>query len=269
MCENRNLKKMLQAIENGQIKLSEFRFLEPISIAHLAMATKQNPKIIDTNHCSGPVATFLSRLNFFNFVNLPDPFGNNRYSGNNLNTIEINLANHANENVFEQVRDILTNESEENKETIERLLSELITNVEMYADGNGVVVGQVIDRVLQLSIVDTGPGITRHLKENLPEMSDKDDDYILKESLKKGVTSGRGRGYGLWQTSEVLIRNNGSLIIRTGNQVLNGLTVNCIRTNFTWIGTSIDLRYNLDRAVNFDEILALQNANEVSNEFGF
>lgn len=269
MSKKGTIQNILQDIKNGQVKLSEYEFLYPVSIAHLAMVSKQNPSLIDTHHCFGNAATFLSRLNFYNFVGIKDPFENSKYYGGNVNTIEVNPANNANQKVFDQVKEILKHEDQKTIFTIDRLLSELITNVEMHANYDGIVVGQVIQRTLHLAIVDRGPGITNHLKEKLPEMADKTDDYVLKQSLKKGVTSGGGKGYGLWQTFEVLARNQGTFIIRTGNQVLDGLTATCHNTNFTWIGTSIDLRYNLDRAVNFDEILALQNSNEVSNEFGF
>tara|TARA_Y100000590_G_scaffold470669_1_gene667617 strand:+ start:12099 stop:12902 length:804 start_codon:yes stop_codon:yes gene_type:complete len=267
MRENPVLNDILQSISLGKVELSRFTFLEPISIAHLSVASKQNNSIIDHSENRGNAATFLSRLNFFDYIEIPDIHGQNIYSSNNLNTIEVNEASNCNETVYERIQMILANSPQKNEETIDRLVAELITNIEMYAE-YGVVVGQVISRVLHLAFVDRGPGIATHLKKSNSKYSSFSDGSLILESLKKGVTSGQGKGFGLWQTHEVLSRNNGLLKIRSGNQIVDCLTGKCYKAEYPWFGTSIELRYNLDNPVCFNEILGNQN-NEVGNEFGF
>lgn len=262
------LKDIHVSIASGSINLSRYTFLEPISIGYLAIACKENNFLVNQKECSGNAASFLSRLNFYNYVGLNDPFGQSKYAGNNRNTLEINEANNSNNQVYDKVNDILSSETTENIQTVERLLSELITNVEMYAE-YGVVVGQVINRVFHLVVVDKGPGIATHLKSKLSQYANMSNQDIILESLKKGVTSGRGRGFGLWQTHEVLKRNQGILIIRSENQIVDCISGNCYVADSPWVGTSIELRYNLDKPVDFDDILGIQNLGGVSDEFGF
>lgn len=150
---------------------------------------------------------------------------------------------------------------------MERLLAELVGNTESYSQF-GVVTGQVIARTLHLCIVDKGPGIAQHLRDNCPQYQSLTDSEAIFESLKKGVTSGRGMGYGLWQTFEVLKRNQGIFIIRSGNQIIDALSGKSYTTALTWFGTSIELRYNLDNRVNFEEIITLQDNNGVEDDFG-
>lgn len=268
MNENSKLQDIKDSIALGSINLSSYSFLEPICIAHLAIACKINNSLINQAECSGDAASFLSRLNFYDYVGLSDPFGQNSYIGNNKNTLEINEANNANSQVYDKVNDILSNEPTKNISTIERLLSELITNVDVYADF-GVVVGQVISRVLHLAIVDTGPGIASDLKAKVPAYINMSNKDVILESLKKGVTSGQGKGFGLWQTNEVLKRNNGILLIRSEDQIINVVSRDYCTTSNLWNGTSIELRYDLDTPVDFNDILDIQNQNGVNDEFGF
>jgi hypothetical protein len=263
----RNL-KILKDIDSGLVKLDGYKFLEPIAIAHLAVSCKERNSLVDLNHCLGPAASFLSRLNFYDYVGLVDNFGCGIYAGNNKETIEVNDASNANDAVFDKVKVILAGESPDSLETIDRLLSELITNVEMYARF-GVVVGQVINGDLHLAVVDRGPGIVTHLKASNSKFASMSDADVLKASLEKGVTSGRGMGFGLWQTREVLRRNRGTLLIRTENHIVDGISGRYCTANHSWFGTSIDIRYSLNRPVNFGKILILQNSIGVSNEFGF
>lgn len=267
MKENPILQEIKEGINSGSISLNRYTFLEPISIAHLAVATKEDNRIINLPDCTGNAASFLSRLNFFDYVGIPDPIGNNIYTGNNKNTIEVNDANNSNNAVFDKVKEILINEPSENVDTIDRLLAELITNVEMYASF-GVVVGQVINRVLHLAIVDRGPGIATQLRTASQYSHLTELDAIL-ESLKKDVTSGRGRGFGLWQTYEVISRNQGSLLVRTENHIVDGVNKVGYPAITPWLGTSIELRYNLDKPVDFGDILALQNPSGATYDFGF
>jgi len=267
MKENPILNDINISVANGVVDLSRYTFLEPISVGHLAIACKLNNSLIDISKCSGNAASFLSRMNFYEYIGIHDVFGSNQYVGNNQNTLEINDANNSNFEVFDRVNGILSGEPEKNITTIERLLAELVTNVEMYADF-GVVVGQVISRVLHLVVVDKGPGIVSHLR-GAGMFSGLTDDKVILESLKKGVTSGRGRGFGLWQTHEVLKKNGGVLLIRSENQLVDGVSNTCYNASSSWLGTSVELRYNLDKPVDFNEILGIQDANGVSNEFGF
>lgn len=265
--EQSSFSHLLAGVFAKNVKLSEFSFLDPIAIAHLAICCKEDSSILNMNECSGQVASFLSRLGFFNYIGMNDPIGNSIYAGNNVNTIEVSEANNSNSSLYDQMLELLKDESIESRETIERLVSELITNTEMYAI-HGVVVGQVIARTLHLAFVDFGPGIAKQLKTS-SEYSGLSDDEALVTALKKGVTSGQGKGFGLWQTQEVLKKNNGLLKIRTGNRVLDGLTGDFFLSHYIWLGTSVELRYNLDNPIDFSSLIVDQDSVGAADEFGF
>jgi len=72
--ENPTLNDIKISIANGPINLNRYTFLGPISIGHLAIACKIDDSLIDRTKCTSNAASFLSRLNFYNYVGPDDPF---------------------------------------------------------------------------------------------------------------------------------------------------------------------------------------------------
>lgn len=124
MKENPILQDIKGAILLGSVSLNRYTFLEPISIAHLAIAEKEDTNIINLTDCTGNAASFITRLNFFDYVGMVDPIGKNVFTGNNRNTIEVNDANNSNNAVYDKVKEILINEPPEDMQKGELFLHE-------------------------------------------------------------------------------------------------------------------------------------------------
>lgn len=245
------LTKRLVLVED-EINLSRYNFIKPNAIALLALKRKagkmrlKRNKAVDSN-----ALTFLSRINFYGFCGIKDPYD---YFGDNPKTIELCEAVHPkNEKVFDSLKTLITDKV--NRTTINLLLVELMNNAETHSQGETAVVGQVIQDRLHLCIADNGIGIRDSLRTN-PKYATIREAEALQLAIQKGVTRGTGKGFGLWSASEVLRRNKGTLLISSGQHELDVLKDEVVKTD-RWVGTSIEMVYNLSKPVDYTEVTGL------------
>jgi anti-sigma regulatory factor (Ser/Thr protein kinase)/ABC-type transporter Mla MlaB component len=111
--------------------------------------------------------------------------------------------------------------SEQAQATVRKLIWDLAQNVLAHAEiGGGVAAARVNlhDQTLELAVADRGIGIRESLaRSEVPNVSD--DVSALRAALQPGVTSepGTGKGMGLYLANRVLVKNEGTLMVRSGN----------------------------------------------------
>jgi hypothetical protein len=130
---------------------------------------------------------------------------------------------------------------------------ELLDNVLVHS---GKKVGTVVlhydekSTRVKILVVDDGVGVKTSLAEN-PDYKDVSEEDALKLCLQNSVTDGKGMGYGLFSTMQ-LIRNAGSVLqIHSGSHRLsfNGKDTSTIETEY-WQGTIVYFELHSDKVIN-------------------
>lgn len=126
------------------------------------------------------------------------------------------------------------------------VLSELFGNFYAHANDktNSIIVVRGNNQHIQISCADTGLGIIDTLK-TVDHYKTKDEEYVLRQAIKKGVTSKPGTfhmGQGLWLIDDIVSRNNGQLFIYTQSvNYINSHKKKNICSVPRWNGTIIDI----------------------------
>ena len=104
--------------------------------------------------------------------------------------------------------------------SVELCLNEITDNVLNHSlenSDNGVPHGFLMAQMhsgsgrVAITVFDDGVGIYRSLKRAIPSIRDSEEAITI--AVRKGVTSGNGRGNGLWILERIVIANGGSLEI--------------------------------------------------------
>ena len=131
------------------------------------------------------------------------------------------------------------------------VLSELFGNFYAHANDktNSIIVVRGNNQSVQITCADSGLGITETLRA-VDRYASKNEDYILQQALKKGVTSKpqtNHMGHGLWLIDDIVSKNNGILYIYTQSvNYINAHNKKKIRPVPKWKGTIIDIVLNID-----------------------
>jgi anti-sigma regulatory factor (Ser/Thr protein kinase) len=131
------------------------------------------------------------------------------------------------------------------------VLSELFGNFYAHANDmtNSIIVVRGNNKSVQITCADSGLGITETLR-TVDKYSTKNEDYILKQALKKGVTSKpqtNHMGHGLWLIDDIVSQNNGILYIYTQSiNYINAYNKKKLRPVPKWKGTIIDIVLNIE-----------------------
>ncbi len=246
-----------EAILKADISLSAYSFAHPLAMGLLAMRSKANRvNITDT---TGNVSTFLSRMAFYDYTGACDPHGVPRPERDQ--TIEIRRTSDL-DAVLTRLRRLLKGDS--SLRTIELILVELSGNVDLHAQAEGIILGQVIRGKLELAVVDSGVGIRQSLSAN-PKYGQIDEQSALRLCVQKGVTSGSGRGWGLWSAYEVLRQNQGEMTIGSGG-FRYVLSKNKVLPGPTWVGTYVELKYDLSKPVDYSQATGMAKGYKVKEE---
>mgnify|MGYP002625094491 CR=1 FL=1 len=131
------------------------------------------------------------------------------------------------------------------------ILSELFGNFYAHASDktNSIIVVRGNKRRVQITCADSGLGITETLR-TLDIYKTKPEEYILRQALKKGVTSKprtNHMGHGLWLIDDIVSKNNGILFIYTQSvNYTNAHNKKKVISVPKWKGTIIDIELNLE-----------------------
>lgn len=206
---------------------------------------------------------YASRVNFFRLLDVPyeESFVRRKASGK-----FIELFRFENSSMY-RLQDDLTmiihqmgNVALEVKQLMFYCLNEIMDNVLVHSGQDfGWVAAQVFParREIRLIICDNGIGVLTSLQSSgLKEFLSISEPQALEMSIQRGITSGKGLGFGLYATSQFITHNQGDMLLYSGNHCLelnrSGLA---IHGGATWPGTVVALRIRTDILVDYKAIM--------------
>ena len=206
---------------------------------------------------------YAGRVNFFRLLDVPyeERFVRRRASGR-----LIELLRFDNDSMYRLQDDLtmiihqLGNVALAVKQLVFYCLNEIMDNVLVHSgQGFGWVAAQVFSarHEIRLIICDTGVGVLSSLQSSgRQEFLDISEPQALEMSIQRGVTSGKGLGFGLYATSQFITRNQGDMLLYSGNHCLelnrSGIA---IHGGATWPGTVVALRIRTDIVVDYKAIM--------------
>jgi len=163
----------------------------------------------------------------------------------------------------EEINMILYQIKSISKEVLQLLfycLNEIMDNVINHATiGSGWVSAQYFPllKEIRLIICDNGIGIHDALTKNpQSKYQHLSEVEALKECIERGVTNGKGLGFGLFATAQFILKNKGHLLIYSGNyHLMNKTDTYEVSKGDFWQGTLIQLRIKTNNAVNYKDIM--------------
>lgn len=221
-----------------------------------------NCSLVDFSPSSSRV-NYASRINFFEFlgIELEEGFTRRDRQGRFIEVSEFNGTNIY--KVFAEIMRILivNGVNEDMLIVLHFCLNEILDNTLnhsspefRYGAGTGFVVAQFFPtaREIRIMIADTGQGIhaalTGHPKSRFRDLSESE---AVSRCIERGVTNSLGLGFGLWATSQMMIKNQGDFEIYSGRSCLkNGK----LFESPIWNGTINYVRINTDIPVDHKEI---------------
>jgi hypothetical protein len=108
---------------------------------------------------------------------------------------------------------------------------------------------------LEFILVDSGIGIKNSLRKNDLFTGISNKESLLK-ATKYGVTCGEGQGHGLYFASEFVRRNNGEMVLVSGEDrvMVKNKTINTGK-NHNWNGVYLKLCFKFDSKVSLKDLM--------------
>lgn len=241
---------------------SDFLVLVISSIKYLRSAGIKVSGMVHIDGNSDNV-NYASRVNFFQQLGLEFSEKFERKSGTGKFTEILSFDAVSIYELQEKLNFILYQNADISKEILQLLyycLNEIMDNVLVHSKlDHGWVSCQYFNHAkeIRLIICDTGNGIHRSLTTNpKTKYPDISEDDALRLCIQRGVTNGEGLGFGLFATSEFIKKNQGDLLIYSGDHFLtvDSKTVD-LRKGGHWKGTFVFLRINTEIPVDYHEIM--------------
>jgi hypothetical protein len=209
------------------------------------------------------VDTYASRIDFYKLIDVPfeEQFPRKNSSGRfielkkfDADTIyslqdELNMILYQNRGIAKEVLELLF-----------YCLGEVMDNTLVHSGLNsGWVSAQFYPRKeeIMLTICDYGQGI-HHSLTTQPDTKYKDvsEPEALDLCIQRGVTNGKGLGFGLFATSQFILKNLGDLLLYSGNYYLTAKNGEYeVREGSYWNGTIVSLRINTNIPVDYKSIM--------------
>ncbi len=207
--------------------------------------------------------SFASRVNFYNLlgVGYKEDYIRRKSIGR---FIELKKFNQ--DTIYplqEEINMILYQMESISKEVLQLLfycLNEIMDNVINHAGiSSGWVSAQYFPllKEIRLIICDNGMGIHQALTNNLQsKYHNVSEKEALELCIQRGVTNGNGLGFGLYATSQFMLKNKGHLLIYSGNRhLMNKTDTYEVRKGDFWKGTLVLLRIKTNNSVNYKDIM--------------
>ncbi len=210
-------------IENNEIDISKYRFIEPIGVAILKSLKLENQNITIIGDKSNPSYSYINTLNKEEY----DPT-------KSYIPLEI-IKNESIDMVTERIVSKILSLSHDNrsfneddlndiKQYIKYCVGEIINNADKHALSpiGAIVVGQYFPTIkkLQICVVDRGTGFLKNIRRKYNVNNEKE---AIKKSLEKGVTSSpletmpyryiENAGIGLYALNKILEKTKGRFLI--------------------------------------------------------
>jgi hypothetical protein len=202
---------------------------------------------------------YASRINFFSNLGIEykETFERHDTSGSLLEITNISQDSYG---LDENIITLLQNNfdlCEEDCECLITIFYELICNITLHSNSKngGYLYCQKFKKKnsLELIMADFGIGIRKSLRTAYPDYT---NETALLECIKFEVTSGNGRGHGLFIISELLKRNKGEfrLISKNNSIVVVEESVELLN-HASWDGTIVKCTFNLNNPLPLKEII--------------
>lgn len=207
--------------------------------------------------------TYAGQINFYRLIDVPFK---EEYVRRDSAGRFIELKSFDQDSIYklqDELNIILYRNAVISKEVLELLfycLGEIMDNTLVHSGLNtGWVAAQYYpqSQEIRLTICDHGNGIhhslTQHRNSKYKDVTEHD---ALDLCIQRGVTNGEGLGFGLFATSQFILKNKGDLLLYSGSYYLlaqNGSYV--IKKGAYAQGTLVSLRINTNVPVNYKEIM--------------
>jgi len=207
--------------------------------------------------------SYASRVDFYELINVPFGEQNPRRSSRGrfieLKTFDANSIY----KLQDELNMILYQNGAIGREVLELLfycLGEIMDNTLIHSGlESGWVSAQFYPKKeeIMLTICDYGEGI-HHSLTSQPENKYKDitERQALELCIQRGVTNGKGLGFGLFATSQFILKNSGELLLYSGSHYLTVKDGDYeIKSGSYWKGTVVSLKINTNIPVDYKSIM--------------
>jgi hypothetical protein len=207
--------------------------------------------------------SYASRIDFYNLIGIEfeEKYARKNSSGR---FIEIKAFN--SDTIYslqDKLNMILYQNGKIHKDILQLLfycLGEIMDNILVHS---GLEVGWVSAQFypqkhqIMLTICDYGAGIHYSLTNQLgSKYKDVSEAEALDLCIRRGVTNGEGLGFGLFATSEFILKNSGELLLYSGSYYLNAKQgLYDVKKGAFWKGTLVSLRINTNIPVDYKSIM--------------
>jgi hypothetical protein len=255
-----NLELILEIKCRGFIKADVYLLIVSFVNNMRANGVKVDISLICKEDCNA--VKYASRIDFFKHLDIPY---NETIKRHNVTGSLIPITNIAN-NVWGLSDEILSifrgdfKMSEEDVQQLSLIINEMICNTTIHSKckSGAYLYCQKYKGAanhLEFILVDSGIGINQSLQKN-EDFIDISNKESVSKAIEYEVTCGEGHGHGLYFASEFVKRNNGEMILVSGDDrivVKNG-TVNG-NTNHVWNGVYLKFLFKFDSVVSLVSLM--------------
>jgi hypothetical protein len=208
-------------------------------------------------------STYASRVDFYKLIDVPFE---EKYIRRDSTGRFIELKPF-NENTLYGIQDelnmVLYQKGTIAKEILQLLsycICEIMDNILVHSGLNsGWIAAQYYPaaKEIRLTVCDYGEGIHHSLThQDGSKYKDASEAEALDLCIQRGVTNGKGLGFGLFATSQFILKNGGDLLLYSGNHYLlaQGGDYSIKQGEFCQ-GTFVSLRINTENPVDYKEIM--------------
>ncbi len=254
-----DLELILEIKCNGFIKADIYLLI--VSFVNNMRHNRTNVNISLVYDVDCDAIKYASRIDFFKHLNIPydETITRHNVSGNLIPITNIES------NVWDLSAEILTvfrkdfKMSDADVSQLSLIINEMICNTTIHSKckSGAYLYCQKYKAANQLEfiLVDSGLGIQKSLQKNedFKTISNKE---AVANAVQFGVTCGEGRGHGLYFASEFVRRNNGEMILLSGDDrlVVKNQSVNS-NTNHNWNGVYLKFLFKFDSKVSLDTLM--------------
>lgn len=252
------------------VDMSGVSWVSPVAIAIIAATIRNATSSRGEGHIIRPTSAdvhdYLKRLEFYGAAGAEgvEPYAFRRLdsAGRFCELVEV-TSEQRGFDTASAVTDIIATQLSLDKEATSAVfvsLSEVTDNVFHHGKARAFVCAQTYPKkkTVELAIVDCGAGFAASLARN-PRLRDEysNDESAITLALKARVTCNPGgnAGLGLYLTSEFVRRNEGTMLVGSGNGLVAVLGTQFATVPMsTWPGAIVAVRFRVDRPLDADAV---------------
>ncbi|WP_417354720.1 ATP-binding protein [Flavobacterium sp.] len=215
--------------------------------------------IVNKKNCN--TLNYASRIDFFKSlgVDFEENFRRHDTSGNLIPITKIDPNVY---DISQDILDVFKNDFKLEDADIDQLsfiMGEMVCNATIHSKSKSgaYLYCQKYKQIdeLEFILIDSGIGVKESLIKNEKFVSLSNQEALIK-ALEYEVTNGEGRGHGLFFASEFVRRNNGSMVLISGENhlVINNETITT-GTNSYWNGVFLKFKFKFDPKISIYDLM--------------